>query len=68
VGLDLLAQLDLLLVALLGVELCAQAAEVLGFFRGIVAFSGGALTGALVVVEAAGSCTNAGSAGCWAIA
>lgn len=51
VGLDLLAHLDLLLVALLGVQLGAQAAQVLGFLGGIVALAGGALASALLVVE-----------------
>lgn len=52
VGLDLLLHLDLLLAALLLVEFGAQAAVVLGAFRGIVAFTGDSLALALVVVEA----------------
>jgi hypothetical protein len=53
VGLDLLAHLDLLLVTLLRVHLCAEAAQILGLLGGIVAFTGGTLAGTLVVVEAA---------------
>lgn len=53
VGFDLLAHLDLLLVALLCVHFGAQAAQVLGFLGGVVALAGGTLTGALFMIEAA---------------
>lgn len=51
-GLDLLAHLDLLLVALLGVHFGAQAAQVLGLLGSIMTLAGGTLASALFVVEA----------------
>ena len=50
--LDGLAHLDLLGVALLGVQLGPQAAQVLGILALLVALAGGLLAGTLVVVEA----------------
>jgi hypothetical protein len=52
VGPDCLLHLDLLFATLLGVELGAQAAVVLGLLGAIVAFTSDALALALVVVEA----------------
>lgn len=53
VGLDGLLHLDLLIVALLLVQLGLQTAEVLGVLRSLVAFTGNALSGSLFVVETA---------------
>jgi hypothetical protein len=53
VRLDGLAELDLLVVPLLGVQLGPQAAQVLRILRRLVPFAGGLLAGALLVVEAA---------------
>lgn len=53
VGLDLLLHLDLLLVALLLVQLGPQTAQVLCIFGLLVAFTGGALALALFMIEAA---------------
>jgi hypothetical protein len=50
VRLDRLAQLDLLVVTLLGVQLGPQAAQVLRILRGLVAFTGRLLAGALLVI------------------
>ena len=49
---DLLLHLDLLLPALLGVQLGPQTTEVLRFLRGIVSFTGNLLALALIVIEA----------------
>lgn len=51
--LDRLAQLDLLVVPLLGVQLGPQTPEVLRILALLVAFTGGLLAGPLLVVEAA---------------
>jgi hypothetical protein len=51
VGPDLLLHLDLLLPPLLGIQLRAQASEVLGFLGGFMALTGDALSGALIMVE-----------------
>lgn len=51
-GLDLLAHLDLLLVALLSVHFGAQAAKVLSLLRSIVALAGGALASTLFMIKA----------------
>lgn len=50
-GSDLLLHLDLLLAALLLVQLCAQTAVVLSLLRASVALSGLSLALALIVVE-----------------
>lgn len=49
---DALLHLDLLCMALLLVELGSQSAEILGILRLLVGFTGDALSGAFLVVEA----------------
>lgn len=52
-GLELLAHLDLLLVAVLGVHLCAQAPQILGLLGSVVALAGSSLSFPLFMIETA---------------